>query len=176
MENETEKKVEAAPKAKKSCECGDLRTFFIALLTSIIVVAGYHMARQAVRCVIRCASRQQIQQMQPGPCACPCPRCPMRRFRQPPMCAPCGAEKPCMGKPGFPGKPHMGKPGFPGKRRFGRKPAPGKCDAKPNKCDAKPGKCDAKPATAQGCVAGKAPAAPKTEAVKPAAPAPAPQK
>ena len=150
MENEEKKNVctDQNPPAKKSCACGDLRTFFIALLTSLIVVAGYHMARQTVRCFIRCSARsQQVQQMRQNACPCPCP-CRMRQFRQRPGFAPgCPGEQ-RFDRPRFPGKPGMNKPGFPGKRgRFGKKPLPPKDEVKPAPAPQAPAAAPAKPET-----------------------------
>ena len=129
MENEEKKCVEAAPKpAKKFCDCGDVRAFVIALLTSLIVVAGYHMGRQAVRCIVRCSRPQQIQKSGGcGPCRCRM----MRNFDRRPGFAPGGPGERRFGRPRFPGRPGMNKPGFPEKRgKFGRKPAPPARDAK----------------------------------------------
>ena len=150
MENEEKKDIETAQNApaKKSCACSDLRTFFIALLTSLIVVAGYHMARQTVRCLIRCSRAQQVRQ------GAPCP-CRMRQFRQRPGFAPgCPGEQ-RFDRPRFPGKPGMNKPGRHGK--FGRKPAAPKDEVKPEQA----------PQTAAPAAKPEAPAkAPATEPKK----------
>ena len=59
----TEVKVEADTPAKKdACRCsGDARTFFISLLTAIIVVLAYHGIVSLVRCVMQdeCEKRPQ---------------------------------------------------------------------------------------------------------------------
>lgn len=117
MDNEKKTDVEDAPKTeKKFCNCGDLRTFFIALLTSAIVVAGYHIARVTFRQYLQCVRGQQIRVTKGGAC-----RCRQRNFRMPPR----------DGMPGEPGRPRFDKPGFPGKRgRFG-KPMPPKDNVGP---------------------------------------------
>ena len=144
MENEEKKCVETAQKpVKKFCDCGDVRTFVIALLTSLIVVAGYHMGRQAMRCIVRCSSK--AQQVQKGKCGGPCRCRMMRKFDRRPGFAPGGPGERRFDRPRFPGKP--GKPGFPGKRgKFGKKPMPSKCDVKPEQPAPAPAAPAAKPA------------------------------
>jgi len=155
MKNEEMKDIETAPKpeGRKFCSCGDLRTFFIALLTSLIVVAGYHMARQTVRCLIRCSRAQQIRQSG-GAC-----RCRMRKFHPGPEFAPGCPGDPRFERPRFHGKPGMKKPGFPGKRgRFGKRPVPPCEEVKPEQAPQAPA---VKPAAKPVVV--------KPEATKPAA-------
>jgi len=125
MANE-EKKIEekkCETQKKEFCSCADFRIFLIALLTSIVVVAGYHAARVCIRTYLRSKNPPRITR------SCKCGKFRRGKF------AP-GKPMGCPGEfvPGKPG-PRPGKfaPGKPGSRRgkHFRKPAPEgpKCDA-----------------------------------------------
>jgi len=114
MANE-EKKIEEnkceSPK-KEFCSCADLRVFLIALLTSIVVVAGYHAARVCIHTYLRSKNPPQTVR------SCKCGHFRRGKF---------APGKSCPGEfvPGRPdGRPGKFAPGKPGSRRgkHGRKP------------------------------------------------------
>ena len=135
MANEEKKPTDTKPEptpeetAKKLREKDDLRTFGIAIMAAIVVVAGYHMTRQLVRVFVRNSRPPMVKQLDGGdvkPRRGGCPCCQM-------MHAP--------GKKGAPGmKQHRRgpRPGF----RPGPKGAPGKTEVK--KTEAKPTATEAK--------------------------------
>ena len=171
MENEAKKDVDVRPKAKpepapeelalrKFREKDDLRTFFIAFMAAVVVVAGYHISRQIVRIFVR-NSRPPMVKRYAKPSG---PRHDggFRRFPRQGFGGPC----PCCCRMPAPGRGEAFGPRHKGPRP-GRKIGSGKvAGVKPEA--PKPGR-----KIGSGKVVGVKPEAPKPEAPKPEAPKPA---
>jgi len=163
-------------KTERKCSCsGDVRTFVIALLTAIIVVCGYHFARNY--CLLRHSYlRQKARPAAPQVVVVPC--CHAQQG------GPRGEFMPPRGER-FPGRHGM----MPGRKGRMMRPqdkdgrpmfkAP-KCECPECKCpECKPGECkpgECKPAECKmNCPDAPAPKAPEAPADAPA-PTPAPAK
>ena len=150
-----EKKENAVPECRKN---NDLRTFMIALLTAIIVVALYHFGTGL--CKIYCSGCSDGYYPTPRYMLVPVMNVPMPEMDE--------GDMPHHGH----GKFGMKKHGF---RHGGMKPewkrGPGFCKGKPGPCAPEAEACEAKPAPEK-----PAATAPAAAAEKKAAPAPAPAK
>ena len=169
-----EKKENAVPECRKN---NDLRTFMIALLTAVIVVALYHFGTGL--CKIYCSGCSDGYYPTPRYMLVPVMNVPMPEMDEGDM-PHHGRGKFGMKRHGFRhgGMPHHGhgkfgmkKHGF---RHGGMKPewkrGPGFCKGKPGPCAPEAEACEAKPAPEKPATA------PAAAAEKKAAPAPAPAK
>ena len=143
-----ETKPEPTPEAiaKKLRDKDDLRTFGIALIAAVIVVAGYHITRQLVRVIIRCNNPAAVRQ-------CGYKRGPKGEFAPPPPAAPECRPCACQRGPRRHGEFKHGGPGPRGEFKKGPRRGP---------------KHFRKPAEAPKAEVKKPAEAPKAEVKKPA--------
>ena len=167
-----EPKPEPSPEAiaKKLRDKDDLRTFGVALIAAVIVVAGYHITRQLVRVIVR--SNNPPAAVRRGGCRRAPRSCGAEVAPRPSPgngeCRPCG----CQCGPRRHGEFKHGGPGPRGEFKHGR-PGPRGEFRRPPRRGPKPAP---KPPVEQKSEVKKPAEAPKTEVKKPEAPKAAPEK